>query len=779
MAGAESGGHHHRTSLKSKKPFKSRHSSKSSVKDKLKGKVERPTDGAKPKKHTSTKADRRNAAKQVQAKKREETIRNNRIFDGRRGAPRIVAIVPLCADVDGVTVVKNLNASIEQDVEVKEGLVNVQAERFKQKLQYIVVDRDYVSIVDACKAADFTVFILSANQEVDEFGELCLRSIQSQGISNVVTVVQHLDTVDGIKTKADVKKSLLSFISYFFPTEEKVHAIDSAAEALNVVRALCTQHPSGINWRENRSYVLAESVTYEEEGNNVVVEGIVRGKGLNVDRLVHIQGWGDYQIEKICSVPEENKKGRGMDVDMEEANNVLAVPTEEQDSTEALAPEEEDDEEMEMDSGVEGAAQPKGVRLDDHYYFDKEEEPVKNIKLPKGTSKYQAEWITEEGSDAESSDEEDEDDEEMDNGEEEDEGFDEPRRGISFATQSEYAPTEFGDDEMHVDLDPEEEMAQLEAYRQAQRERSDDLEFPDEVEAPPDMPASERFKKYRGMKSFRTSPWDADESDPNAPAEWKRLARFENYKATKNRVIKQGQFGGVAAGTRVQIYLRDCPREIAEKYDGSKPFLLTSLLQYEHKTTVLNFQVTPNTEYNEPIKAKDPLILQCGARRYVVKPLYSQFGNSSNNVAKFERYLHPGRTSVATVIGPAVFGNVPVLLLRETPNGLKLVASGSFLDTDHRRVIAKRIVLTGIPYKIHKRVVTIRYMFFSDHDVNWFKAIQLFTKYGKTGYIKESLGTHGYFKATFDAKINQQDTIGMSLYKRVFPRMVENWRAEA
>jgi hypothetical protein len=29
----------------------------------------------------------------------------------------------------------------------------------------------------------------------------------------------------------------------------------------------------------------------------------------------------------------------------------------------------------------------------------------------------------------------------------------------------------------------------------------------------------------------------------------------------------------------------------------------------------------------------------------------------------------------------------------------------------------------------------------------------------------------GYFKATFDGKIDKQDTVGMSLYKRVWPRI--------
>lgn len=61
-------------------------------------------------------------------------------------------------------------------------------------------------------------------------------------------------------------------------------------------------------------------------------------------------------------------------------------------------------------------------------------------------------------------------------------------------------------------------------------------------------------------------------------------------------------------------------------------------------------------------------------------------------------------------------------------------------------------------------------MFFNREDVEWFKALQLWTKRGRSGFIKEALGTHGYFKATFDGRINPQDSVGVSLYKRVWPR---------
>jgi pre-rRNA-processing protein TSR1 len=43
--------------------------------------------------------------------------------------------------------------------------------------------------------ADFVILVMSSEVEVDEEGEMLLRSIQGQGISNVLTVVQGLDKI--------------------------------------------------------------------------------------------------------------------------------------------------------------------------------------------------------------------------------------------------------------------------------------------------------------------------------------------------------------------------------------------------------------------------------------------------------------------------------------------------------------------------------------------------------------------------------------------------------
>lgn len=180
------------------------------------------------------------------------------------------------------------------------GILNLGIERFKQKVQYVFPPRqDFLAVLDACKLADFVVLLLSAKEPVDAYGDGLLRAIEGQGISSVVTAVQYLDTVEPAKRRPDVKKSLLSYITHFFPTEAKVHSLDAHQDAQNVIRSLCAQNPKGIRWRDARSYLLAEQVRWDER-DGLVVAGTVRGKGMKADRLVHIPGYGDYQVEKVC-----------------------------------------------------------------------------------------------------------------------------------------------------------------------------------------------------------------------------------------------------------------------------------------------------------------------------------------------------------------------------------------------------------------------------------------------------------------------------------------------
>jgi pre-rRNA-processing protein TSR1 len=138
-----------------------------------------------------SKLDRRNQARQKQQVKHQEKIQATSIFAGQTGAPRHIAIIPLTPDVDTHHAIHLMNESVDVPGDVsQDGISRVRIDRFRQNVMYIPAKRDLISALDTCRLADFVVLVLSAKEEVDETGELLLRAIEGQGISNVQAAVQ-------------------------------------------------------------------------------------------------------------------------------------------------------------------------------------------------------------------------------------------------------------------------------------------------------------------------------------------------------------------------------------------------------------------------------------------------------------------------------------------------------------------------------------------------------------------------------------------------------------
>ena len=799
--------HSHRSTTKiSQKPFKSRHATKGLIKDLSKGKVEQGVRGSRktPHQQVMSKIDRRHKASQKRQIKHLENVKSTSVFSGQNGAPRIVAIIPLCGGCDAKAAVQALNFSVAAETSTSfQGPIKARIDRFKQNVVYLPVNHGMFTALDVCRVADFVIFLLSPNQEPDEEGEVMLKAIESQGISNVLTMVQGLDKVEPPKRHPQIVASLKSYITHFFPSQEKVHSLDSERECANVIRSLCTMTPKGVKWREDRSWMLAEDLQWpeklsgNEEHGEVVITGVVRGKSLKADRLLQVGDWGQYQIEKITDASlsvSRKRKADEMAIDAEsKEETILEVPDGEQDDLAELAPYDIAMDDVDDLPISEALIEKRGVLLDDHHYFSDDEThlPEAPKRLPKGTSNYQAAWFLGDMSDSGSDIEDDEDgDQAMDAPALPQDGLE----GLDQATQrdpTEMAPSEYPQSEAFLDPSPDDEAAQLAEYRsQRKTEAEEDLEFPDEIELHPKVLARERLARYRGLKSLKTSHWETTEDKAHEPEDWNRLLQISDYKSAKKQALRETIAGGVQPGKRVNVHLRNVPLNIRNSYDSTKPLALISNLLHEHKRAVVNFNITLSSDSPTPLKSKEEIIVQCGSRRFVINPLFSQTGNTRNNVHKFQRYLHPGQTAMATFIAPLTWGAVPALFFKKTAaseedppssdtsppqSTFKLIGTGTSQPPDRSRVIAKRVILTGHPYKIHKKLVTVRYMFFNQEDVKWFKALQLWTKRGRSGYIKESLGTHGYFKATFDGRINPQDAVGVSLYKRVFPRNARAW----
>ncbi|EXJ77006.1 hypothetical protein A1O3_10163 [Capronia epimyces CBS 606.96] len=816
MAPITTSAHHHRSTTKvDHKPFKSRFASKSALKDKAKGKVEthRAEKGQRktPHQQIMSKLARRNQAKQLRMHHKDKREGEENIFQGLDGAAKHIAIVPLSPNIDAYSVIRSLNESVDvAGPETSSGTVPARVERFRRNLLYLPSSFDLFNALDVCKLADWVVLVLDAEQTFGEEEDKLLKALEGQGITSVTAVVKDVESKVPAPKRSRHLTDLKIGIGRYFPSLDKLSSLDNKSDCANLVRSMCTASTKGIRWRDDRSWMLIENVNWNSPVDSaptttVRLTGTIRGKGLNPDRLVHVPGWGDFQIGTIRQLPSQGRKRKADEMDADEPLNEWN-PTADQDDLAELAPEQA---EMLDVASTAATTEHKGVLLDDHHYFsdDNSHIPPPPKKLPKGTSNYQAAWYLEDVSDSDSDylEENGDGDVAMDGG---GEGAQGPEDGavLDGDAMTEAGPSEYPESEMHVDADEEEEARQLQEFRAGRKnEAEEDLEFPDEIELPPDVLARERLAKYRGLKSLRTSEWNHAADQPYEPFEHKRLLQVADYKKSYGAALKESLAGGVLAGTKVEIELRDVPVALAAK---PAPASMFSLLRHEHKHAIINLNLMLHSDLDGPVKSKDELIVHIGHRRLVVHPIFSASGQTPNDVHKFDRFLHPGRTAIATFTGPLTWGSVPVLVFRRSTatadksshntdadadadapalvnstgpgfpsssSELELIGTATTLPPSSSRVVAKRIILTGHPFKIHKKLVTVRYMFFNRDDVAWFAALPLWTRRGRQGFIKEPLGTHGYFKATFDGKINPMDAIGVSLYKRVWPRPATVW----
>ncbi|XP_053313067.1 pre-rRNA-processing protein TSR1 homolog [Spea bombifrons] len=766
------------------KPHKTgRHRGRGAQDRENKGRVPAKALGKKLRKDLS-KLDRRHKANQLRRQRKEAVLTEKRNLGSKDGPPHLVVVVPLHAGTltsSLVTLVQSNEGDVVYEDNQRGGIFSLVCPKLKQRWCFIQANRDDLhSVLDLAKVADTLLFVLDSQDGWDSYGDYCLSCLFAQGLPSYVLAVQGMNELP-IKKRTDVKKQLSKITEKRFP-DSKLFQVDTEQEAAVLLRQMAIQKQRHLAFRSRRSYMVAQRADFlptDESGliGTLKVSGYVRGRELNVNRLLHIVGYGDFQMTQIDAPPDpyplnpkvhKTKTKKGQDVEMED--NADANLAEMEEDLKIL---------MKVDPMAQDSLQSEVVPdpMEGEQTWPTEEElkeaedclrgKVKVVrKVPKGTSTYQAAWILddEESSGEEGSDDDDDMEEEQDDAMDEAVSEDDEGSGNDEPEESETVtiPDSTRDDKYDENINEVEEEQMLEKYK---LQRENEL-FPDEVDTPRDQPARVRFQKYRGLKSFRTSPWDAKE---NLPSDYARIFQFHDFFRTRKRVFRDLDDEGAMVGWYVTVHINNVPVSAMEHFKQGGHLVLCSLLPHEQKMSVVNMLVRRHPGNSEPIEAKEELIFHCGFRRFRASPLFSQ--HTSADKHKSERFLPSGVAVVVTVYAPITFPPASILIFKQRDNGMHdLVATGSLLNVDPDRIIIKRIVLSGHPFKILKKTAVVRYMFFNREDVLWYKPVEMRTKWGRRGHIKEPLGTHGHMKCHFDGQLKSQDTVLMNLYKRVYPK---------
>ncbi|KAH0920860.1 hypothetical protein HID58_020878 [Brassica napus] len=670
--------------------------------------------------------------KMLREQKRAAVLKEKRASGGSTSAPRVIVLFPLSASVDLNSLGEDVLKLLSND-DGSSSSSTVACSEYKLR----------------ATVADLMAFVVSANSPweenvssfIDSFGSQCLSVLRSIGLPSTTVLIRFM---------------------WLFKAQK-----------------LTVPH-----WRSQRPYVVTEKVgmvvSNESSGKcTLLLSGYLRARKLSVNQLVHVSGIGDFQLSELEVLKDpfplnERKKQNSMELDDSHDEEVLRSlhpdpmkqePLVAENTPDPLAGEQTWPTEAEMAEADRNQKQGK----------------LKKRTLPRGMSEYQAAWIVDE-IDEEDSDNGDSDDDGMvldkeeDHFSNQDQDFEDDKETLRDVDNETYNDSEMMDDE---NLTREQYEDQMKKIKEAHAE---DEEFPDEVETPIDQPARKRFAKYRGLKSFRTSSWDPNVE--SLPQDYARIFAFDNLARTQKLVLKQAlkmeeesRDDCVPTGSYVRLHIKEVPLVAASKLSSlvsSKPVIAFGLLQHESKMSVLHFSVKKYDGYEDPIKTKEELMFHVGFRQFVARPVFST-DNFSSDKHKMERFLHPGRFSLASVYGPISFPSLPLVVLKisEGSDAPAVAALGSLKSIEPNKIILKKIILTGYPQRVSKMKASVRYMFHNPEDVRWFKPVEVWSKCGRRGRVKEPVGTHGAMKCIFNGVVQQHDVVCMNLYKRAYPKWPE------
>ncbi|TYK24600.1 pre-rRNA-processing protein TSR1-like protein [Cucumis melo var. makuwa] len=647
---------------------------------------------------------------------------------------------------------------------------------------------DLQSCMEMAKVADLIAFVASASYYIegstslyiDSFGSECLSVLRSLGLPSTAVLIRDLPT--DIKKKNDYKKMCISSISSEFPEDCKFYPADTKDELHKFMWLFKEQRLTVPHWRTQRPYLMSQKVDMVADNCTpgrctLLLTGYLRARSLSVNQLVHVAGAGDFQLSKIEVLKDP--------VPLNPRTEQDAMDTQDDEIIRLLEPSEHEPLVVENEPDPLSGEQTWPTEADRaEADRNQKEKHLRKRALAHGTSEYQEAWEIGDSED-EDSDVDNETDGMMLDSSYTNEVNDLNNQGISDDDQ---ASLEFENSDQETDMDSvmlDGEMTneqKLDEIQKIKNAHAEDEEFPDEVDTPMDIPARKRFAKYRGLKSFRTSTWDPQES---LPQDYARIFEFNNISRTQKHVlakaleIEQGNCDHcVASGSYLRLHVKEVPVGAASKLcelAKSMPITACGLLQHESKMSVLHFRYFQflNWHNSPPLKGKEKLVFHVGFRQFVTRPIFST-DNFNSDKHKMERFLHGGRFSIASIYAPISFAPLPLIVLRSVEGNASFAASGSLKSIDPRRIILKKIILSGYPQRVSKLKATVRYMFHNPDDVRWFKPVDVWTKCGRRGRIKEPVGTHGAMKCVFNGVLQQHDTVCMSLYKRVYPKWPEH-----
>lgn len=171
--------------------------------------------------------------------------------------------------------------------------------QWKQRLSILPCSRDLNEILGITQISNVILFIIPESG-VDEIGIETVRIIRAHGFPSMIVAFE--------RSNVNTKKKLEKQFSYEFGTKSfKAISLNKINE---VVRGVCQIgiEDEPISKFIARPFLLIEDQPkpffVNETVKGIEVSGYLRGGSLNANQLLHIPGFGDYQMNSVLSTPD-------------------------------------------------------------------------------------------------------------------------------------------------------------------------------------------------------------------------------------------------------------------------------------------------------------------------------------------------------------------------------------------------------------------------------------------------------------------------------------------
>ncbi|KAJ1367860.1 hypothetical protein KIN20_028868 [Parelaphostrongylus tenuis] len=440
-----------------------------------------------------SKQERHQQAAQIRANKRKALFEQRRGHEGTFHAPSLITVLALRNSYKASEFASDLSNCDETIVTtLGHNVVYFAIPKLKSRIGFLTPDHEKVDdVLDCIKVSDLVCLLWPCDGELSQENHLLLTIMKAHGLPSVINIAPGLSNIPIGKRREDARKIVQTLISEINLTTSKLFCCDTEMERQLVLRHFVEMKKTRTILQQRRPHMLVEKLELVDDNAGIcslLASGYLRGPVWNVNRLVHIQGWGDFQIGRILTQADPHPLQKRRESAEENCPKILVVADEsrrEPLQTE-IVPDPMNSEQTWPDeydvSHDENLKTEPGVR-----------------KVPKGTSSYQATWILDDESSSCS------DDEGISDGEEEMQqcnGEDGMEVESDVKSDVDEQSTMGDDDDMTSVVDGDDEVDDLDEVEKYRRER-ENAQFPDEIDTPLHDLARIRFQKYRGLKSFR------------------------------------------------------------------------------------------------------------------------------------------------------------------------------------------------------------------------------------------------------------------------------------